>query len=121
MNPGSGARMSLPAWARSEIARQLLAAIVEAPPELHVNSGRLPRIYGSHREPTEPTYTGPIAGRLRRIRKEWIEREYDLLNRQFAATHHWDADSAERILRAETVEAVIGRVLAEAGARKEAA
>lgn len=112
---------NLPEWARSDIASELLAAIIANAPE-QAFLGAKRRFCGRLENPdgVQPSYVGKPAARLRRIRKEWIERRYTALDRQFAVIGFWDAAEAERILTAEDANALIERVLREA-AQKAAA
>jgi hypothetical protein len=113
--------MTLPPYADNALGRELIAAIVAERPEQVTIRHKLPSVYGGYPDGTTTSFIGKAASRLRRLRKEWIEREFDLLSRQFAATHYWPADEVEAILRVEEADALIARVIAEADARKEAA
>lgn len=105
---------ALPSWANTPLGRELVAAILADPPE-----GRLIRDDWGARD--HRSFAGKVAGRLRRLHKEWVERKYSHLNREFAISHVWNAAEAERILRMEDANALIERVLAEAVDQRAAA
>lgn len=101
----------LPTWAQTGVARALLSTIVAERPEARVTSNKLPSIYGGHREPTTREYVGKPAGLLRRIRTEWIEREFAKLDQTYAATGVWDEAASKAVLGCETADDIIERML----------
>lgn len=116
-------RDTLPEWARSPEAIDLLQQIIAERPEPHTYGGRLPSIYGGyHGEPTT-SYPGKVAGRLRRIYSDWQVREFGKLDREFALTHVWDQARADEVCGAEDATALVTRVLRETerGAERRAA
>jgi hypothetical protein len=112
---------NLPAWARSKVAVELLAAIARDRPEPRVRQHRLSATFGGYSEGTSISYPGKIAGTLRTIQTQWVQREYAALDRRFAVTHRWDHEQAREILSAESADALIERVLRESGEQRRAA
>ena len=108
--------MTLPAWAQSAVARELLSAIIAEQPQLGPDTHKLPGMFGSHREPCEPQYKGKLAARLRRIRSEWLDREYRIRDARFEVTQIWNADG----LDPETSDALIARMIREAAMARAA-
>ena len=108
---------SLPAWAQSTVARELLSAIIAEQPQLGPDTHKLPGMFGSHREPCEPQYKGKLAARLRRIRSEWLDREYRIRDAQFSVTGVWIPDG----LDPETSDALIARMIREVEQERQAA
>lgn len=115
------AHSKTPAWASNDIGRALISAIIEERPERGADSYKLPSIFGGHREPCEADYRGKPAARLRRLHREWLERELALLDAQFAVTQLWDEDASKALLRTENANELIERVLAETANQKVAA
>jgi hypothetical protein len=107
--------VNLPPYANTPIGRELIAAIIRERPEYRITRGAWIEGGGTR------SYAGKLAGRLRQLHKEWVEREYDALNRRFAVTHRWDADEAARILGTENGNQLIERVLTERGAELQVA
>jgi len=106
--------MSLPRWADTPLGHELLAAIRRNPPE----SSLVRDDWGTR---DCPRFTGKLAGRLRKMREEWVDREMALLDRQYHATHRWDEEASRTVLGTEEADALVRRVLAEAEQRRAAA
>jgi hypothetical protein len=98
--------LQLPEWARSQLASELIAAILADPPE-----GRPIRDDWGTRD--HRSFAGKIAGRLRRLHKEWVEREYSQLSRKFAIYHKWDHERAREILSAPDGNQLIEQLLSQ--------
>jgi hypothetical protein len=108
---------ALPQWANTRIGRACIAEIIANPPE-----GRLVRDdWGTRDQPEFNAWKRPDVATLKRLHREWKERELARLDQRFERTGHWDHDAANAIFRMEDADALIGRVLAEAQARSEAA
>lgn len=100
----------LPAWSQSAIARALIAEIIAERPVYGLSRGAW--IEGGGQR----VYRGKLAGQLRRIQREWLEREYAIRDAQFAATGQWDGEG----LDIESADELIARIL-EAPAQARAA
>jgi hypothetical protein len=105
----------LPTWASNKLGRALLSEIVANPPE--------PRIIRDKDWGTRdtPHYRHPLAGKLRQMREEYVEREFALLDQQYAVVGVWDDAASRAVLRCETVDELLTRLIAERDAQREAA
>jgi hypothetical protein len=100
---------SLPAWARSDDALLLLAHIIDAPPATFIRSAD---DWQGATERFTAKGCKPLA-ELRRMHREWEEREFAALDAQFHVTGHWDQDASNAIHRAEDADALVRRLLTE--------
>jgi hypothetical protein len=105
---------ALPPYADNPLGRALIAEIIASQPD-----SRMIRDDWGTRD-TEH-YVGKPCSLLRRLRKEWVERNYDRLNRTYAITQTWDEAESRRILLCETADELIKRVLAERAEERRAA
>lgn len=110
---------ALPPWANSRVARALLDAIVADPPETYARKGNA---FG----PADARFSassdsGKLFCRLRRIYREWLEVQLRALDTRFRVTGKWDADGARALQRTEDAEALVRRLIGEAGDKREAA
>jgi hypothetical protein len=102
----------LPTWARTPAARPLLDPIIANPPESY---SRKANIFG----PADEKFSakgdnGKLFYRLRRIYRDWFERQLHALDAQFAVVGVWDEDAAKDLHRTEDAEALVRRLLSEA-------
>lgn len=111
----------LPSWANTPIGRALVAEVLANPPEARTIRHTLPSIYGGYPDGTSTTYVSKPASLLRRLHKEWLQRQYTRLDRQFAITGVWDSAEGRAIHDVEDANALIERLLAEQGAERRAA
>lgn len=112
---------ALPQWADNPIGSALVSAVILDRPEPRVRQHRLPSVFGGYPDGTSITYSGKPAALLRRLRREWVDRHYALLDSQFAVTGVWDEAASRAILGCEEADALIQRLLAETAEQKVAA
>jgi hypothetical protein len=101
----------LPPYADNPLGRALIAEIIAIRPD-----SRLIRDDWGCRD-TEH-YVGKPCSLLRKLHREWLQRQYTRLDRQFAITGVWDAAEGRAIHEAEDANRLIKRVLREAGERR---
>jgi hypothetical protein len=58
--------------------------------------------------------SGKLFCRLRRIYRDWFERQLHALDAQFAVVGVWDEDAAKALHRTEDAEGLVRRLLSEA-------
>jgi hypothetical protein len=102
----------LPTWASTSAARALLDAIMANPPESY---SRRASIMGPADEKFSASGdNGKLFYRLRRIYRDWFERQLHALDAQFAVVGVWDEEVAKDLHRTEDAEALVRRLLSEA-------
>lgn len=99
--------IDLPSWCDNPIGRALVEQIIGERPSFRLSRGQW--IEGGGQK----SYPGEAAGQLRRMHKDFVEREYAALNRQFAVLNRWDHERAREVLGVENGNELITRILAE--------
>jgi hypothetical protein len=98
---------NLPKWASNRLGRALVSAIIAERPDCFVTSGE------SYNSGGRTIYKGKVAGQLRRLHREWMEREFARQDEQFRITGIWDQAASNAVCGAEEADALIGRILRE--------
>lgn len=109
---------ALPIWADNKLARALLTEILANPPETYVRSawGCAP----ADERFSARTPSGKLVCKLRRMHREWFEREQAALDTQYHVRGVWNQDASNAIHRTEDADALVRRLL-QAGAEAVAA
>jgi hypothetical protein len=112
-------RETYPAWAQSKAARELITAILQSPPATYV---RKENIFGPAEERfSASTPSGKLFCRLRRLHRDWHERQLRALDVQFHVSGVWDDQASRELHGVEDAQALIVRLLSERGAGEESA
>ena len=95
---------ALPVWADNKLGREALRLIRENPPEEKVSSGDSFNCGGRR---SFRAWNNPPVAQLRKLHKEWREREEARLQRIYVATGFYDQQAANEILAAPDTDALI--------------
>jgi hypothetical protein len=118
MHPGK-TPAHLPAWANNAAAKALIDAILQSPPATYV---RKENIFGPADERfSASTPSGKLFCRLRRLHREWHERQLRALDVQFHVSGIWSDQASRELHGVEDAQALIVRLLSERGEERRAA
>jgi hypothetical protein len=103
----------LPPYADNKLGRALLTEILANPPETRIRSawGGAP----ADQRFSAKSPSGKLVCQLRRLHREWLEREFAILDRQFEVTGVWNDAASRAVFGAEEPDALVRRLLAEDG------
>lgn len=97
--------MTLPPYAQSRIGRALVSEIIAEQPSCYVTRGEPYNCGG------RTVYRGKLAGQLRRLHREWMQREFARLDSVFKVSGVYDQTAANAVCGAEEPDALIARLL----------
>jgi hypothetical protein len=100
--------IALPVWALNQYGHELVEQIIRERPEPWIvdSSGFKMEVYRA------TSSADPVA-KLRRLYKDWLEREFALLDARGKASGVWDEEASRAIFGTEDNNALIRRVLSE--------
>jgi hypothetical protein len=100
--------ISLPCWALNSFAHSLIEQIIAERPEPSIGDAM-----GFKVATFRATSSASPVAKLRRLYRDWLDRELAALDAAFHATGVWDQDASRAIYDVEDNDALITRALAE--------
>ena len=105
-------QIPMPQWALNEGARTAIEQIIADRPEPSIGDAMGFKV--AHYRATSSA--SPVA-QLRRLYRDWLDRECREVEAIFKATGVWDQEASNAVFRVEDADKLIGRVLRETAPR----
>jgi hypothetical protein len=103
--------IALPAWALNQHGHALVEQIIRERPEPSITRGVW--IEGGGVTIYRATSSADPVAQLRRLYKDWLDREISALDAKYHATREWDQEASNQVFRTEDTDKLITRVLRE--------